>query len=99
MRQTSSKQGSKGSRRRALAEASVVPIEEARKVRLLGEVAADDAAPAAEEEEAPEIRVRRLHRRNELPRALQRVLRDVAPALRGIDGDENEAGHARDHDQ
>lgn len=73
MRQTGTKQGAKGSRRRTLVEASVVPIEEARKARLAGETARSAPppqevveAPAAEgeDEEVLEIRVRRLHRRD-----------------------------------
>jgi len=70
MSQTSSKQGSKGSKRSALDESSVVPLEEARKARLLAaEVAAEaEASPPPEatenDEDAIEIRVRRLHRRD-----------------------------------
>ncbi len=66
MSQASSKQGAKGSKRSALGDSSVVPLDEARKVRLAVQVGEEggespsDPAP----EEGIEIRVRRLHRRD-----------------------------------
>lgn len=65
MRQTSSKQGAKGSRRETLDESSVVPLEEARKVRMAAQVGEEAAPPApVNDADAVEIRVRRLHRRD-----------------------------------